>query len=54
VFTIVESEAMPADRDTLSPTDGNRYEELIPIFQGIIQFTGMNSLVIDEEHDPGQ
>jgi hypothetical protein len=42
-------EAILEDRDTLTSADGKQYEDFIPIFQVIIQFIGVNPLVIDAE-----
>ena len=46
-----KDEAILEDRDTLTPADGIQYEDFISIFQGIIQFIGVNPLVIDAEQD---
>jgi hypothetical protein len=46
-----KDEAILEDRDTLTSADGEQYEDFIPIFQGIIQFIGVNPPVIDAEQD---
>jgi hypothetical protein len=46
-----KDEAILEDRDTLTPADGKQYEDFISIFQSIIQFIGVNPLVIDAEQD---